>query len=294
MLPSAVRRVAGVRELSSNYDTLLLDQFGVLHDGRRAYPHALEATRRLAEAGKRLIVLSNSGRRAAETLAKLEQLGFCGAWFSGAVTSGETTHAALMARCDPLFARLGRRCLHFDWAERGAVGLDPALGLVAVQRVEEAEFLLAHGVETCSGQAVSLQGVKELLEQAARQALPLIIANPDVVTVDTTALVPMPGQLGLWYSAMAGAGEVVLMGKPSQCIYDAALAMGHPGRTLAVGDSLAHDIMGALGAGVDSLFISSGIHAGDLSPNSSAALERLASEHCSGGLPTFVAEHFEW
>lgn len=41
----------------------LLDQFGVLHDGKVAYPEAIETCKRLAEAGRRLVVISNSSRR---------------------------------------------------------------------------------------------------------------------------------------------------------------------------------------------------------------------------------------
>ena len=53
----------GMAAIADSYDSLLLDQFGVLHDGRVAYPAALDAVRRLAEAGKRLVILSNSGVR---------------------------------------------------------------------------------------------------------------------------------------------------------------------------------------------------------------------------------------
>ena len=57
-----------------------------------------------------------------------------------------------------------------------------------------------------------------------------------------------------------------MMGKPEAAIYDAcARALGVPkARIVAVGDSLAHDILGANAAGVDSVFVASGIHVDDL------------------------------
>ncbi|GFR42665.1 hypothetical protein Agub_g3602, partial [Astrephomene gubernaculifera] len=97
---------------------------------------------------------------------------------------------------------------------------------------------------------------------------PLIVANPDVVTVDGSQLVPMPGSLAAVYGGAGG--RVVLMGKPAALIYSAAgaaLGLG-PGELLAVGDSLEHDIAGAAAAGIDSLLIAGGIHAGELLPGS--------------------------
>ena len=293
------KRVHGVGELA-DYDTFLLDQFGVMHDGRTAYAHALHAVEQLRARGKSLVVLSNSGRRAAETLSKLGRLGFDATHFVGAVTSGETTHEALSTRREPWFARLGRRCLNLNWADRGAAALDVDLyGIELVQSVADADFILAHGMEAIGGATpkhVTLDDLQSLLRQAATRGLPLIIANPDVVTVDTTHLVPMPGQLGVWYSHMAGHGDIVLMGKPDRRIYDAAsLLVGPlPGRILAVGDSLGHDIKGASAAGIDSLFIVSGIHADELTPWSDDKLVALAQEHCDGRLPTYVASDFAW
>ncbi len=54
-----------VKGLGQEKKAVLLDQFGVLHDGREAYPQAIEAVRYLREdCGMRLLILSNSSRRA--------------------------------------------------------------------------------------------------------------------------------------------------------------------------------------------------------------------------------------
>ena len=291
--------LTGVGAVADKYDSLLLDQFGVLHDGRVAYPEAVEAVRRLAAEGKTLVILSNSGRRAAETVAKLKPLGFDPAWFAGAVTSGETTHQALTSRSDPAFAQLGPRCLHFTWGERGSINVDD-LGLVHVTDPEDADFVLAHGMETVNRGSehpalpVSLQDIQNLLRVAARRRLPLVIANPDVVTVDTTKLVPMPGQCGVWYAEFGGP-PAILMGKPAAVIYEAAKQLCR-GRVLAVGDSVAHDIAGACGAGIDSMFVAAtGIHAKDLGdgPLTAAGVAKLAAEH-SCAAPTYAVHAFRW
>ena len=289
----------GVGAFADSYESFLLDQFGVLHDGRVAYPAAVDAVRRLAEAGKRLVVMSNSGRRAENTLAKLAPLGFDPGWFAGAVTSGETTHQALSLRTDPVFKQLGPRCLHLTWGDRGAINIDEH-GLEHVTDPQLADFVLAHGMEAISGgstqpaQTVSLEDIKGVLRVAAGRRLPLIIANPDLVTVDTTYLVPMPGMCGVWYQEAGGSPDkVILMGKPAAVIYEAAKQFC-TGRVLAVGDSLAHDIAGAQGAGIDSLFIANGIHAKDLEEGLTAAsVAKLAAAHgCAE--PTYILDAFRF
>ena len=79
--------IEGLRSLRSGPNkksVFLLDQYGVLHDGKVAYPCAVETVKELHESGARLFIISNSSRRASGTLAKLSSnccahlLGQCG------------------------------------------------------------------------------------------------------------------------------------------------------------------------------------------------------------------------
>ena len=104
-----------------------LDQFGVLHDGKKPYPGAiltcmfsslpfrivmaidsimfnvwflvfgfcLIIVEKLAMTGSKMVILSNSSRRASATIEKLKNLGFDPSLFVGAITSGELTHQYL-------------------------------------------------------------------------------------------------------------------------------------------------------------------------------------------------------
>ncbi|EFN54474.1 hypothetical protein CHLNCDRAFT_11074, partial [Chlorella variabilis] len=249
----------------------LLDQFGVLHDGEKPYPGAIEAVAQLAARGMKLLIISNSSRRSAGALKNLERMGFDPACFAGVVTSGEVTHRHLSQRPDAWWAALGRRCLHFTWAARGAISLE-GLGLEVTDDPQQADFILAHGTEAVgtsvdgSGAApCGLEGMRELLDAcAARGGVPMVVANPDVVTVAGTELRVMPGTLARHYASRGS--QVVLMGKPAPAIYSAALELLQlpPGEVVAVGDSLEHDIGGAQAAGVDALFVLGGIHREDV------------------------------
>ena len=413
------KNIEGLRALREGPDAksvFLLDQFGVLHDGKTAYPCAIDTTRRLCESGARLFIISNSSRRASGTLKKLEKLGFDPDWFEGVITSGEITHARLNARnvtrssstdelaaagsesdaetetprlgekpekdsLDEAFGELGDRCLHFTWSTRGPVALDGIEGLVTVdaesflERVEEKEaaaerkeetnetnetvanagdanandakeratrvdetfglkddslgavdFLLAHGTECVNGAGESdeeraltsadtpIEEMKTLLTAAAKESLPLVVANPDLVTVGGEAgLLPMPGTLAAWYSEMEGAGPIYLMGKPSLVVYEtlAELTNASKSETVAVGDSLEHDVNGAAAYGIDVVFVCGGIHAEELGYDAdtlvaqkvgdgkhvpavdAAAVEKLADDsNCAR--PTAAVPVFRW
>ena len=79
-----------------------------------------------------------------------------------------------------------------------------------VKDVKEADFVLAHGTEVLGlgdGKTpikLALEDIKDILQKAVGRELPLIVANPDVVTVSGNSLVPMPGTFAQWYKAFGG------------------------------------------------------------------------------------------
>jgi ribonucleotide monophosphatase NagD (HAD superfamily) len=52
----------GFAPLADRYDGFVLDLWGVIHDGVNAFPHAVDTLRRLRDAGKRTLLLSNVPR----------------------------------------------------------------------------------------------------------------------------------------------------------------------------------------------------------------------------------------
>ncbi|XP_057514550.1 uncharacterized protein LOC130796240 [Actinidia eriantha] len=293
----------GIRQLAETrrFKAWFLDQFGVLHDGKQPYPGAISTLERLATSGAKMVIISNSSRRASITMEKMKSLGFDPSLFLGAITSGELTHQYLQRRNDAWFAALGRSCIHMTWNDRGAISLE-GLGLQVVENVEEAEFILAHGTEALglsSGTVLpmKLEDLEKILEQCAAKNIPMIVANPDFVTVEARALRVMPGTLAATYEKLGG--EVKWMGKPDEKIYKSAMAMAGVDAVdcIAVGDSLHHDIKGANVAGIQSAFVTGGIHAtelelakfGDVADSSSVqALALKYDAHPSYVLPAFT------
>ncbi|KAG2727638.1 hypothetical protein I3760_01G166500 [Carya illinoinensis] len=279
-----------------------LDQFGVLHDGQKPYPGAISTLEKLASTGSKMVIISNSSRRASTTIEKMKSLGFDPSFFMGAITSGELTHQYLQRKDDAWFAALGRSCIHITWSDRGLISLE-GLDIQVVENVEEAEFVLAHGSEALghpSGAAIptKLVDLEKILERCAAKRIPMVVANPDYVTVEARDLRVMPGTLAAKYEKFGG--EVKWMGKPDKIIYEAAMAIAgvDASDSIAVGDSLHHDIKGANQAGIQSAFITCGIHATELGVGNFgetadlSSVEVLASKY--NAYPSYVLPAFRW
>jgi ribonucleotide monophosphatase NagD (HAD superfamily) len=58
-----LRIIRSFLEVVDNYDGVILDAYGVLHNGMKAYDHVLETLKILKEKGKKTMILSNSPNR---------------------------------------------------------------------------------------------------------------------------------------------------------------------------------------------------------------------------------------
>ncbi|CAN0014736.1 unnamed protein product, partial [Ectocarpus sp. 8 AP-2014] len=131
--------VGGIKELCDSYDGFILDQFGVLHDGRDALPGAVECLEELRSQGKRLVILSNTSKREDFTMARLPKFGFRRELFDGGVTSGEEGYQHLVQT-----GLVGGKAVLLGWNGEDSDGLLAALSL-DYSSPKEATFLLCHG-----------------------------------------------------------------------------------------------------------------------------------------------------
>jgi HAD superfamily hydrolase (TIGR01459 family) len=252
--------LTGVSQLVGNYDGFIVDQWGVLHDGVNRYPGARDCVRRLHGTGKRIVVLSNTGQSADRNLSLMQGMGFDAAWFDGFVGAGEDARSALAERREPFHRSLGRRCYAFT--RGGNASLIEGIGLERVAAVEEAEFLVVIGIDS---PPLGVADYEPLLQAGIARRLPMVCANPDIVRVSPAGTVAAPGALARRYEELGG--RVFHHGKPYPAIYASclrALDGCDPGRVIAIGDSIEHDVLGASRAGLACAFIAGGIHANAL------------------------------
>ena len=252
----AVPILAGVAPLAERYDGFILDVWGVLHDGVRAYPGAIDTMNRLAERGKRVVALSNAPRPSAQVEEKLDELGFARASYQGVMTSGEDVWRHLKRRDDPWYAKLGPRCFFLGPMKDEA--MLAGIGGVRARDVDSADYVINTGV--AFGESVDT--VLPELEAAARRKRPMICSNPDLVVVYNGKTEICAGALAQRYEALGG--EVRYHGKPFPGIYDECLSMlGLADRTriVAIGDGLHTDIAGARAAKLAAILVTGGINA---------------------------------
>lgn len=283
--------IDGLGKVADRYALFLVDQWGVLHDGESPHDGAIDALRALRAAGKKIVILSNTSKRLSLTLPRMAAMGFGGDCYDHCVTSGEEVWQALQARTEPFYAALGRRCYLFSWD--GDTRLIDGLDLVGTGEIDDADFILNAG--TTSG-TVNLDAYEPILQRAVARDLPMICANPDFVSVAPDGgLAICPGATARRYEALGG--RVDYRGKPHAPVYTKSLGHEpHARPALAIGDSLYHDIGGANRAGIDSLFVASGIHGGDLGLDGGSLDPDRLHAVCQqeGQTPTYAMTKFRW
>jgi HAD superfamily hydrolase (TIGR01459 family) len=246
-----------LRDLISQFDGFVIDQYGVLHDGVRPYPGAIAALEAISAAGKRAVLVTNSGKSAAANEERLARLGFARALYAALVSSGEAARLGVAdGAFGPAFAPGAR--VHVV----GRTGDDYGLDRFLLQPVDltAADALLILGSDA---PRVSLDEYAERLKPAAARRLPALCANPDLLMLTKSGQQPAPGAIARLYERLGG--EVVYVGKPHAFIYaivSRALAGVEPGRILAVGDSPLHDVEGAAKAGFATALVKTGLSAG--------------------------------
>jgi HAD superfamily hydrolase (TIGR01459 family) len=257
--------------LAGRYDAILSDVWGVVHNGVQATPAACEALRRFRDKGGRVILITNAPRPSDVVMGQLDQFGVPRESYDGIVSSGDVTREVIRSRAGQMLCHLGPA------RDRSIfTGLD-----VRYAPLESADYVVCSGLE--DDERETPQDYRGRLEAMRQRNLLMVCGNPDVVVERGERLVYCAGAIADLYAEMGG--EVLYAGKPYRPIYDAALAKlapppGHD-RILAIGDSLRTDLAGANTVGLDFLFLTAGIHAGDFGvqadPQSAALQKAMAA-----------------
>jgi len=246
--------LSSISELSCACDAWIVDIWGVMHNGARAYAAASEACRRFRRGGGIVVLLSNAPRPFRAVVHQLAAVGVDPESYDGGLTSGDVTRGLLEAWS-------GRSLLHIG-PER-----DKGLfeGLTArLATPDAAEAIVCSGLWDDSSETPA--NYEALFEVLAARRLAMLCANPDLVVERGNKLVYCAGALAALYAQKGG--EVIYAGKPHVPIYErtfatlerlAGRALARE-RILAIGDGIDTDLLGAHRAGLRSLFIASAVH----------------------------------
>ncbi|WP_306120849.1 MULTISPECIES: TIGR01459 family HAD-type hydrolase [unclassified Roseitalea] len=256
--------------LIADYDAILCDVWGVLHNGVTAWPEAFGALRRARRAGRQVVLVTNAPRPHLPVRRQLAGLGVPEDAFDAVVTSGDVTRA--------LIAQAPRRLFHIGTERDLSIfeGLD-----VELAEEREASAFVCTGLYNDETETPDDYG--DLLARLRGRDLSMICANPDIVVDRGGKLIYCAGALARLYQQLGGRTQIA--GKPHRPIYDKALELAEQARgsaidrsrVLAVGDGMTTDVKGAMDAGLDLLFVSDGIHAREYGAPGAPDPERLAA-----------------
>src|SRR3546814_3359423 len=130
-----------------------------------------------------------------------------------------------------------------DWSSdvcSSDLDVQQGLGLVTVERPEDATFVLCTGIDSFDETEADYAPV---LEACAERGLPMVCANPDLVVVVGGTMAICAGALAAHYERLGGA--VAYHGKPYPPVYDRCLRLlgiEDRRRILGVGDSFRTEI----------------------------------------------------
>ena len=275
--------------LAPDYDVLLSDVWGVVHNGLAAFPHACDALMRARALGSTVVLITNAPRPSAVVARQLEKLHVPRETYDAIVSSGDVTRAVIEARP-------GQSLFHLGPERDRSIFTDLNVRFVPL---ESADYVVCSGLD--DDEVETPDDYRARLETMLKRKLFMVCANPDVVVERGPQLVYCAGALADLYATMGG--EALYAGKPYRPIYDMALAKAQAAsgkraaasRVLAIGNSVRTDLKGARAIGVDFLFVTSGIHAEELGgrerPDSKALSATFAA---AGEMPKAVMRELRW
>jgi HAD superfamily hydrolase (TIGR01459 family) len=280
--------------LARNYDAVLSDVWGVIHNGVASFPAACEALSRFRERGGSVVLISNAPRPGNQVIRLLDHLHVPRSAYDGIMTSGDVTRAVVEQRAGEKVFLIGPERDHTIFT-----GLDAPFSTA-----QEAKYVVCTGL--FDDEVETPDDYRDLLAQLRARDLFMVCANPDVVVERGDRLIYCAGALADVYAELGG--EVYYAGKPHRPLYELALSETAKARAaralepdvpltrvLAIGDSVRTDLKGAHDLGVDCLFVTAGIHAEELGHRDDpdpAMLEKMFS--AAGHAPKAVTRKLVW
>ena len=208
-----------------------------------------------------MVLLTNSPRPAGDVARQLDFLGAPRSCWDVVVSSGDAAQAAMAA------GQFGRKVFHIG-PERDLVFFSDGDGRpIDVERVtlDEAEGIVCTGL--FDDRSETPEDYRAIILYGKTKGLKLLCANPDVVVDVGDRRIYCAGAIALAYGEAGG--RSYYFGKPHPPIYalarrKLAARLGYEtpaDEILCLGDGIATDIQGAMGEGLDSLFVTGGLAA---------------------------------
>jgi HAD superfamily hydrolase (TIGR01459 family) len=276
--------ISSFSEISTQYRAVFCDLWGCVHDGVKPFPAAVAALQAFRAQGGIVVLVSNAPRPKPSVLVQLDRIGVARDAYDEVITSGDATQYAFLS------GAVGQKVFHigpmpkdqafFDEFSDPALADMAAANPVALVPLAEAEGMICTGPDSEFDETPEDYRAAFLL--AKTKGLKMLCANPDIVVDYGDKRIYCAGALAELYESMGG--EVLYFGKPHPPVYDlarrrlAALASDIVDEgILCIGDGINTDIQGAMAEGLDSLFLTEGLNAGQFGPADALDEQRLSA-----------------
>jgi HAD superfamily hydrolase (TIGR01459 family) len=280
--------VNALSDISAQYDALFVDLWGCVHNGVRAFDAANKALIEYRAGGGIVVLVTNSPRPRAQVEQQLADFGVARDAWDSIASSGDSARSALF------LGAVGQK-IYFIGTDAELPFFEPLKLIddpiqISHVPIEEAEGIVCTGLPTADG---TPDDVRAPLLYAKQKGLKLLCANPDIIVDRGDKREWCAGAVAQAYTEMGGTS--LYFGKPHAPIYDLArrrLSAIRPNipddRILAIGDGITTDIQGAIGEGIDSLFITGGLAAKETATVTQPDPEKLSQYFVEKQLdPTF-------
>lgn len=254
------RIIDRLSDIAGDYDALFVDLWGCVHDGVQAIPSAVAALQGYRATGGAVVLVTNSPQPRSRVEKQLDRFGVPTDAWDAIATSGDAARAAMRQ------GAVGEKVWFMGEWDRDAGFFDPIAIVDNPVEITCVDLAAAQGIVCCGpfDPMADPDLLRPELLQAKTRGLKLLCANPDIVVDRGEVREWCAGAVARLYTEMGG--ESLYFGKPYPPIYDLArrrLAAldrnADTARILAIGDGIGTDIKGAVGEGLDSLFITGGL-----------------------------------
>lgn len=279
--------LSSIASFAETSELWFVDIWGVMHNGVKPFASSVAACEAFRKQGGTALLVTNSPRPRESVGKQLDSIGVSRAAYDGIVSSGDVSRSLIEAWA-------GRPILHIGPPRDLPIftGLKAAPGA----SVDDADVAVCTGLY--DDETETPDNYRAMLEKLRARNVPMICANPDLKVERGGRIIYCAGAIAAAYAEIGG--TVSYAGKPYHPIYELALKVGselcgkaiEKNSVLAIGDGVATDIAGAVGFGIRSVFIASGVCVQHGETIDHAASRLFAND--SAAKPVAVMKDFVW
>ena len=265
-----MKQLNNLSEVFGEYDTFVIDLWGVMHDGITLNEKAIEAVSQLKKHSKKIVFLSNAPRPSTKVVDFLLEIKMDKKLLDNVVTSGEAAMRAINQK------KFGKTFFHLGPPRDASVFEKVKDNLTTI---DNCDFILCTGLFDEDNPDLNKSQLHKkdldyyknfLIKYISKK---LVCTNPDLTVHRGNKEEYCAGYIAKIFEDLGG--EAIYYGKPQKEIYKMCFKDNE--KVLAIGDNLRTDIKGANNLKKDCLFISDGVHRNEFNNNSE--LEGLLNKY---------------